>query len=94
MGRPKKIINFPKYVEKLKGRHFIFQNDDYYIALRKKELNKKPPLYIFNLSKSLYVSSIMPINENTFYFDVRTAQGLQKYNLQLLDNGELKTIAI
>lgn len=94
MSRPKEIIVFPDYVEKLKGKHFIFQNDNCYIALRKKDLKKKPPLFIWNLSESCYVSSLIPINEDTFYFDVRYGEKLQKYNLQVLDNGELKTIAI
>lgn len=94
MGRKKEVIIFPDYVEKLKNRHFIFKGDDCYIAMRKKELKKKPPLYIFNLSKSCYVSSLIPINEKTFYFDQRTATDLLKYNLLVLENGDLITKAI
>lgn len=75
------IMDLPKYVDILKSQHFELNGCDCVILQRKHGLGEKSPLYIFNLSKCSYVSSLKELNQNTFYFDI--GRGGEKYNLIL-----------
>lgn len=80
------MIKLPDYVNVLKSQHFELYGDDIVILCRKNGLAEKPPLYLWNLSKSCYVSSLKSINEYTFLFDVRNDKS---YNLHLDSKGKI-----
>ena len=70
-------------------KHFSFLGDDIIIKQRKRGIQEKPPLYLFNLSKMVYVSSLREIEENLFRFDVRNQKQLEYYTLKN-ENGSIK----
>lgn len=82
-------IKLPGYVEKMSGLHFSFNGDDVVIKKRVNGLGEKPPLYLWNLSRSVYISSLRELNECTFLFDVRTKGALIKYNLHCSESGQI-----
>ena len=79
-------LKMPQYVEQLKNRHIALDGCDIVIRARKKGLQEKPPLYMWNLTRACYVSSLKPGTEkNTFTFDIRTQEKdllLYKMHLQ------------
>ena len=62
------------------------------IRCRVNNLTKKPPLYMWNLTRSCYVSSLKKIQEDQglFMFDIRAGEETKAYTLMLI-NGEVKT---
>lgn len=79
-----------KKIEVLKGQHFQFKNDDVVILKRKNGLQEKPPLYLFNLSRMTYISSLKEIEENLYKFDVRKGpKGIEVYTLKY-DKGKFE----
>lgn len=78
--------------EFLQNKHFNFQDCDCIIKKRVKGLQEKPPLYIWNLSKSCYVSSLKPLNDEQtkFQFDVkRDRTVLDVWILELSEKGKI-----
>jgi len=78
--------------EILQNKHFMLNDDECIIKKRVKGLQEKPPLYIWNLSKSCYVSSLKASNEeqNEFYFDVRVDKTLlDVWTLRVSEQGKI-----
>lgn len=79
-----------KKIEVLKGQKFIFKNDEVVILKRKNGLQEKPPLYLFNLSRMTYISSLKEIENNLYKFDVRKGpKGIDVYTLKY-DKGKIE----
>lgn len=78
-------LKMPQYVEQLKNRHIALDGCDIVIRARKKGLQEKPPLYMWNLTRACYVSSLKPGTEkDTFTFDIRTQEkNLLLYKMHL-----------
>ena len=56
----------------IKNRKIVFSGSVYTVLRRKNELDKKPPYYLLDLEKKLFLSSLYPTGEsNTYIFDVR-----------------------
>lgn len=72
------------------------QNLDCIILERKKGLNKKPPFYIFDLTRKCYISSLKPTDkEDLFNFDVRLKNEENLFfTLQIFDNGKIEVVQI
>lgn len=64
---------------------------DCIICQRKKQTEKKPPYYIFDLTRHCYISSLNPTDkENIFNFDVRLKNDDRLYfNLTLENTGKI-----
>jgi hypothetical protein len=57
---------------KIENRKIVFNGSVYTVLRRKKGLDKKPPYYLLDLDKKLYLSSLYPTGQaNTYVFDVR-----------------------
>ena len=68
----------------IKGLRIIFYNEPLVVLERKKDLNKKPKYYLFDLAKRTYVSSLYFTGEpDTYLFDVK---GDGHYLLRILDS--------
>ncbi len=53
------------------GKNIIFNGDKAVVRVRKKTLNKKTLLYLWDMSRSCYLSSLYPQNsEGLFLFEV------------------------
>ena len=80
-----------KEIELLKNRHFELNNSDMVILKRVKGLTVKPPLYIFDLTKHCYVSSLKTTQQkNQFIFDIRDKEkGNLNYNLFFDEKGKI-----
>ena len=56
----------------IKGLRITFYNEPLVVLERKKDLNKKPKYYLFDLAKKTYVSSLYFTGEpDTYLFDVK-----------------------
>ena len=69
----------------IKNRKIVFSGSVYTVLRRKNELDKKPPYYLLDLEKKLFLSSLYPTGEsNTYIFDVR---GDGHYIIRFTPNG-------
>jgi hypothetical protein len=69
----------------IENRKIVFNGSVYTVLRRKNELDKKPPYYLLDLEKKLFLSSLYPTGEsNTYIFDVR---GDGHYILRFTSNG-------
>ena len=76
----------PSYVEKLANRHFYFYENDCVIKKRVKGVNAgKQPLYIWDLTRCCYVSSLIEIKKDLFLFDLKNGD---KFNLSFNEKTE------
>lgn len=84
-------IQLPEYVNVLSGKHFILDDNDILIRKRVKGLTVKPPLYMWNLTKSCYVSSLKPtLNPNVLSFDIKTPGKIELFNLVFTNSGNIE----
>lgn len=81
-------IKLPDYVEQLANRHFHFFENDCVIKKRVKGLAEgKQPLYVWDLSRACYISSLKEVKKGVFIFDVK---GGESFNLFFNENnGEI-----
>lgn len=78
-------------VESMKSKHFYLENDDIVIKKRVKGLTIKPPLYLWNLTKSCYVSSLeYNVQGNNFLFDILKNGKRIYFSLDIKKNGQLE----
>lgn len=68
---------------------FTFADEEFTVGLRKHGIQTKEPLYLFNVSKMCYVSSLKEIGENLFSFTTEKKGVTETYNLKN-DNGTIK----
>lgn len=75
----------PDNIKKIAFRSFIFNSDRVLIKVRVKDLDKKNVLFMWNLDKNKYVSSLFPVSDNKFFFDYREkgTDEVKKYELRL-----------
>lgn len=69
------------------------QKSECVILERKKHTDKKPPFYIFDLTRCCYVSSLKPTaKENQFSFDVRDKENDSNifYTLSISESGKIE----
>lgn len=86
---------YPPYVSILESKKIKLNGETVVIKKRVNGLTEKPPLYLWNLTKSCYVSSLKETGkENLFTFDIRKDGSLILYNLIFLDGKiEVKEVA-
>lgn len=70
----------------IEGLNIVFNGEVFRVLKRKKEINKKPIYFLFNIEKKIYLSSLYPLGEEGAYlFDVK-GQG-DKYLLRFKFKG-------
>jgi len=87
------LSRLPEVYRELAGQKIkLSDGSQAIIKCRVNNLTKKPPLYMWNLTRSCYVSSLKKIQEDQglFMFDVRAGENTEAYKLMLVD-GEIKT---
>lgn len=84
------FLNSNELIEVLASQHFTLNSDDILIKKRKNGLQEKPPLYLFNLSKMVYVSSLKQVAENKFKFDVRKGKVISDIYFLTVNNGKIE----
>lgn len=73
-------------VKDIAGLKVLFDNNVYEVLKRKNELNKKPPYYLFDIEKKVFLSSLYYTGKkNTYLFDVRDTG--KRYLIQFRDDG-------
>lgn len=70
----------------IKGLKIFFKNSLYTI-LKRKKISKKPIYYLLDVKKKEYLSSLYPVDNNTFIFDDK----IDRYKIIFYeDSGEIK----
>lgn len=73
-------------VSVLKNQHIQFKDSDVIIKQRKQGLQEKPPLYLWDLTRSCYISSLRYQGNNIFQFDTRRAGKITGIYLLVFEN--------
>jgi hypothetical protein len=96
-GRPKKtkvnsqsvLENLPDIYSKLAFKTFYFKGARIIIKVRCKNIETKPPLFLWNLTTNTYLSSLFRAENNSFFFDILEDEQAKKFNL-IIDQGTIQ----
>lgn len=96
-GRPKKAPGRPKQTSQtildsleplfsqVAFKSFILNGSRIIIKVRCKHLDRKPPLYLWDLNNNTYISSLFKSSDGSFYFDIPGKDEVKRYSLTLND---------
>ena len=62
------------------------------VRCRKRGLQSKPPLYLWDLTRGCYVSSLKPVDSSnkSYLFDIRKGEEVEPYLLSLVNDCKVK----
>ncbi len=66
------------------------------VRCRKRGLQTKPALYLWDLTRGCYVSSLKPLDSSnkSFLFDIRKGEDVEPYKLVLVNDCKLEVKAV
>lgn len=77
------------YIKALENTILQIEGDNCIIRLRKRIANKQP-LYIWNMTKMCYVSSLLEVNPKLYKFNILHGEEMTKYKLIVTDEDNVK----
>lgn len=69
--KDKKDEKIKDLIAVLNEKHFDFQGSEVVIRKRKHGIREKPPLYLWDLSRACYISSLIYVKGTTFKFETK-----------------------
>jgi hypothetical protein len=80
------LKQLPEDHKRIAFQTFLFHGERVLIRVRVKGLEKKKPLFLFNLDTNSYISSLFPV-KNGFVFDTKDGDQIKKYILKESEQG-------